>query len=96
MVSLSIKVEILNNKILTLNLEIEKLTSENNTLRGLINEEKKLSEESIYQLKLQGNQERSVMREQCIQLESKLAKLQKQLGDSLRREKELTSHIKKI
>ena len=58
---------------------------ENSILRNMVNEEKKIGEEQMFQIKLQGNQERSIMREKCLQLESKLAKLEKQLGDSLRR-----------
>ena len=85
MVLKSFYLEILSSKISSLNAEVEKITSENTTLRGVLNEEKKMNEDNIFQLKLQGNQERSIMREKCIQLEGKLAKTEKLLGDSLRR-----------
>lgn len=50
----------------------------------------------MYESKLAFNHEKSIIREHTMQLETKLAKLEKQLTDSLRREKDLVSNIKRI
>lgn len=75
----------LSNKITLLNSEIEKINQENSSLRSTACEEKKYSDEALYHLKLQFSQEKSVMRENSVHLENKITKLEKQLGDSMRR-----------
>jgi hypothetical protein len=86
----------MENKIATMALQIEKLTTENTELRRAVQEEKQRGDELLYDAKLTFNQEKSLLREHTMQLESKLTKLEKQLGESLKRERDLMGNIRRL
>ena len=58
----------LSNKMTVLSMECEKLNQENTNIRNLSCDDKKLSEEALYQLKLQFSHEKSLMREHSMQI----------------------------
>lgn len=75
----------LSNKVIALNIQLQKQIQENVELKDDISETKQKNEEMLYETRLIFNQEKSVLREHAIQLENKLTKLEKQFNDSLKR-----------
>ena len=69
---------------------------ESSDLQNILYNQKKLTEEAIYKLKVHNSQEKSIYREQNMQLEAKLTRIEKELADSLRRERDLGSSLKRF